>query len=92
MNTTNGDRFYLTRYCSDLLDRMLIFFYFLIPVIFLPALVVAIAWLVAFAGKLWNRRWRSIVTVILAPMPEVGRHIRINSSKRPILTFPKISK
>ncbi len=82
-NITHGDRFSQMHlyvwlafgaliYCSDQLDRWLNLSYFLIPVILLPAVVVAITWLVGFAWNLWNRRWRSLVSVALAPVVTVA--------------------
>lgn len=82
-NITHEDRFSRTHlyiwlafgaliYCSDELDRLLNLSYLLIPVILLPAAAVAIVWLAGFTWNLWKRRWRSLASVVLAPVITVA--------------------
>lgn len=76
---TNGNRFSifhlnawlglgLLLYLSDELDRLLTLGILLVPVLILPAATVACIFLVGLIRHLWRRQWRSLLSVLVAPI------------------------
>ncbi|VIO69028.1 hypothetical protein [Bradyrhizobium ivorense] len=52
---------------SDL-DRIFNLWLMLVPIIFLPALVVAAFWLAALIRNLWLKRWKRVTSIVVAPI------------------------
>ncbi|MCA6122479.1 hypothetical protein J6500_11335 [Bradyrhizobium sp. WSM 1704] len=50
------------------LDRIFNLWLALVPLLFLPALAVAVYWTVALVRHLWFRRWRRVASIIAAPI------------------------
>ncbi|CAM3077366.1 hypothetical protein BUUB107078_08895 [Burkholderia ubonensis] len=78
-DTMNNHRFSSFQFCiwlafgaliyfSDQLDRSLNLSFFLIPVLFIPAAIIGIIWLISFGRCVWNGQWRTLASVILAPV------------------------
>jgi hypothetical protein len=53
---------------SHELERVLHLWLLIIPVLLIPALIGAIAWLCGLVRNLYLRRWRSVASVLMAPV------------------------
>ena len=64
--------FGLLFYSSDQFDRSFRLYFLVVPLLALPALSLAVAWLFALGLSIWRKHWRYLCTVMLAPMLLVG--------------------
>lgn len=64
--------FCLIIYISSELDRLLGLWLLLIPLLTAPALIASCSFVVGIVANLWKRRWKRLVSVIVAPVVTVG--------------------
>ncbi|WP_017902114.1 hypothetical protein [Pseudomonas asplenii] len=64
--------FCLILYISSELDRLLGLWLLLIPLLTAPALIASCSFVVGFVANLWKRRWKRLVSVVVAPVITVG--------------------